>query len=225
MMKFLCFVSLLGISFGAMAQDNELFPELVKKTPDQAPAAAQVVPAGEVKSLFDDNSSGKNAREEALERLKQGGLEEIKAEAGIESLERNLEAGAAEQQNKQEKPSVGKGYFVISPDSVQIVEPSVARFQFCMAYLTLTNETKSALNELSLIVNYSPIKMPVVFANVKAGESQTQKIYLATEACQMLTKVPEVTINNCSAEEMTVEECKATVKYITDLQLVSDIQQ
>ena len=224
MMKFLCFVSLLGISFGAMAQDNELFPELVKKTPDQAPAAAQVVPAGEVKSLFDEGSSGKNAREEALERLQQGGLEEIKAEAGVESLEENLAAGTAEQKNQQE-PVAGKGFFVISPDSVQIIEPSVARFQFCMAYLNLTNNTKTTLNDLTITINYAPIKMPVSFSGIKSGDSQTQKIYLATEACQSLTKVPEMTINNCQADEMTDEECKTLVKYITDLQLVSDTQQ
>ena len=224
MMKFLCFVSLLGMSFGAMAQENALFPELVKKAPDQAPAAAQVVPAGEVKSLFDEESSGKNAREEALERLQQGGLEEIKAEAGVESLEENLAAGTAEQKNQQE-PVAGKGFFVISPDSVQIIEPSVARFQFCMAYLNLTNNTKSTLKDLTVTINYAPIKMPVSFSGIKSGDSQTQKIYLATEACQSLTKVPEMTINNCQADEMTDEECKTLVKYITDLQLVSDTQQ
>lgn len=224
MMKFLCFVSLLGMSFGAMAQENALFPELVKKAPDQAPAAAQVVSAGEVKSLFDEESSGKNAREEALERLQQGGLEEIKAEAGVESLEENLAAGTAEQKNQQE-PVAGKGFFVISPDSVQIIEPSVARFQFCMAYLNLTNNTKSALKDLTVTINYAPIKMPVSFSGIKSGDSQTQKIYLATEACQSLTKVPEMTINNCQADEMTDEECKTLVKYITDLQLVSDTQQ
>lgn len=224
MMKFLCFVSLLGMSFGAMAQENALFPELAKKAPDQAPAAAQVVPAGEVKSLFDEGSSGKNAREEALERLQQGGLEEIKAEAGVESLEENLAAGTAEQKNQQE-PVAGKGFFVISPDSVQIIEPSVARFQFCMAYLNLTNNTKTTLNDLTITINYAPIKMPVSFSGIKSGDSQTQKIYLATEACQSLTKVPEMTINNCQADEMTDEECKTLVKYITDLQLVSDTQQ
>ncbi len=224
MMKFLCFVSLLGMSFGAMAQENALFPELVKKAPDQAPAAAQVVPAGEVKSLFDEESSGKNAREEALDRLQQGGLEEIKAEAGVESLEENLAAGTAEQKNQQE-PVAGKGFFVISPDSVQIIEPSVARFQFCMAYLNLTNNTKTTLKELTVTINYAPIKMPVSFSGIKSGDSQTQKIYLATEACQSLTKVPEMTINNCQADEMTDEECKTLVKYITDLQLVSDTQQ
>ena len=224
MMKFLCFVSLLGMSFGAMAQENALFPELAKKAPDQAPAAAQVVPAGEVKSLFDEGSSGKNAREEALERLQQGGLEEIKAEAGVESLEENLAAGTAEQKNQQE-PVAGKGFFVISPDSVQIIEPSVARFQFCMAYLNLTNNTKSTLKDLTVTINYAPIKMPVSFSGIKSGDSQTQKIYLATEACQSLTKVPEMTINNCQADEMTDEECKTLVKYITDLQLVSDTQQ
>ena len=224
MMKFLCFVSLLGMSFGAMAQENALFPELVKKAPDQAPAAAQVVPAGEVKSLFDEESSGKNAREEALERLQQGGLEEIKAEAGVESLEENLAAGTAEQKNQQE-PVAGKGFFVISPDSVQIIEPSVARFQFCMAYLNLTNNTKSTLKDLTVTINYAPIKMPVSFSGIKSGDSQTQKIYLATEACQSLTKVPEMTINNCQADEMTDEECKTLVKYITDLQLVSDTRQ
>ena len=224
MMKFLCFVSLLGMSFGAMAQENALFPELVKKAPDQAPAAAQVVPAGEVKSLFDEESSGKNAREEALERLQQGGLEEIKAEAGVESLEENLAAGTAEQKNQQE-PVAGKGFFVISPDSVQIIEPSVARFQFCMAYLNLTNNTKTTLKDLTVTINYAPIKMPVSFSGIKSGDSQTQKIYLATEACQSLTKVPEMTINNCQADEMTDEECKTLVKYITDLQLVSDTQQ
>ena len=224
MMKFLCFVSLLGMSFGAMAQENALFPELAKKAPDQAPAAAQVVPAGEVKSLFDEESSGKNAREEALERLQQGGLEEIKAEAGVESLEENLAAGTAEQKNQQE-PVAGKGFFVISPDSVQIIEPSVARFQFCMAYLNLTNNTKTTLKELTVTIDYAPIKMPVSFSGIKSGDSQTQKIYLATEACQSLTKVPEMTINNCQADEMTDEECKTLVKYITDLQLVSDTQQ
>lgn len=224
MMKFLCFVSLLGMSFGAMAQENALFPELAKKAPDQAPAAAQVVPAGEVKSLFDEESSGKNAREEALERLQQGGLEEIKAEAGVESLEENLAAGTAEQKNQQE-PVAGKGFFVISPDSVQIIEPSVARFQFCMAYLNLTNNTKSTLKDLTVTINYAPIKMPVSFSGIKSGDSQTQKIYLATEACQSLTKVPEMTINNCQADEMTDEECKTLVKYITDLQLVSDTRQ
>lgn len=224
MMKFLCFVSLLGMSFGAMAQENALFPELVKKAPDQAPAAAQVVPAGEVKSLFDEGSSGKNAREEALERLQQGGLEEIKAEAGVESLEENLAAGTAEQKNQQE-PVAGKGFFVISPDSVQIIEPSVARFQFCMAYLNLTNNTKTTLKELTVTIDYAPIKMPVSFSGIKSGDSQTQKIYLATEACQSLTKVPEMTINNCQADEMTDEECKTLVKYITDLQLVSDTRQ
>ena len=224
MMKFLCFVSLLGMSFGAMAQENALFPELVKKAPDQAPAAAQVVPAGEVKSLFDEESSGKNAREEALDRLQQGGLEEIKAEAGVESLEENLAAGTAEQKNQQE-PVAGKGFFVISPDSVQIIEPSVARFQFCMAYLNLTNNTKTTLKELTVTINYAPIKMPVSFSGIKSGDSQTQKIYLATEACQSLTKVPEMTINNCQADGMTDEVCKTLVKYITDLQLVSDTRQ
>ncbi len=226
MMKFLCFVSLLGISFGAMAQENALFPELAKKAPNQAPAAAEVVPAGEVKSLFDDtNETGQNAREEALERFQQGGLEEIKAEAGIESLNENLAAGTAEQKDNQDKPVAGKGYFVISPDTVQIIEPSVARFQFCMAYLSLTNNTSKTLKDLSVTINYEPIKMPVAFSGIKPGDSQTQKIYLATEACQALTKVPDMTINNCQADEMTEEKCKTLVKYITDLQLVSDTRQ
>ena len=225
-MMFLYFVSFLGLSFGAMAQENALFPELAKKAPEPTPAAAEVVPAGEVKSLFDDRTD-KNARQEAVERLQQGGLDEIKAEIGVESLDKNLAAGAAAQQAaaESEKPVVGKGNFVSSPSSVQIIEPSVARFQFCLAYLTLKNNTKTPLTDLSITIDYTPIKMPIQFGGVQPGESATQKIYMATEACQMLTKVPDMTINNCQATGMTEEECKAAVKYITDLQLVSDTRQ
>lgn len=226
MMKFLCFVSFLGLSFGAMAQENALFPELAKKSSEPTPPAAEVVPAGEVKSLFDEDSDpDKNARQEAVERLQQGGLDEIKAEIGAGSLDKNLNAGASAQASGQEKPVAGKGYFVISPGMVQIIEPSVSRFQFCMGNLILTNNTNTPLQDLSVTIDYTPIKLPVQFGGVLPGASTTQKIYLATEGCQMLTKVPNMNIDNCQAQGMTEEECKATVKYITDLQLVSETRQ
>lgn len=220
MFKFLCLASILGVGLGAFAQENALFPELAKPAAEspktqQAPA---VVPPEEVPSLFNNESADSKAQAEMLKQLN----EDVKAETAGKLLESDLNAGAAAQAQQQE---TSKDQFIISPSSVQIVKPSVSRFQFCMATLTLTNDTKVTLRGLGTIVHYTPIDMPIRFGTVSPGGRTSQKIYMATEACQMLTQLPEVTVESCQAEKMTEEECKSKVKYITDLELVSDTQQ
>lgn len=217
MLKFLCFVSVLGISIGAYAQDNGLFPELNKRQEQSEPAAVQQpVPAGQVPSLFADEAPV--SREEIIEQARQKGLNDL-VEPGADSLSERLSAG-------QKKVAAGQdGYFVLSPARVQIIEPSIARFQFCMADLSLTNNTDKALSDLSVTVHYSPINMPFSFGSVPVGETVSRQFYMASEGCQKLIQVPQLTINNCVAEDMTEEECKSAVKYVTELQLVSDLQQ
>lgn len=238
MLKFLCFVSVLGLSFASFAQENALFPDLKRGGQNQAPAQQEPAPAPapvrqgglppeEIPSLFANEDKSVVSREDIIERVNERGFGDVLDEAGEDSLSERLSAGvgaqgqenAGDDANKKRESS---GQFIISPTSVQIIEPSIARFQFCMADITIQNDTDTTLRNLNAIIHYTPIDMPFGFSNIAPGKSTTQKIYMATEGCQKLVTTPPVTIKVCQADGMTEEECKAAVKYVTNLQMVSE---
>lgn len=237
MLKFLCFVSVLGLSFASFAQENALFPDLKRGGQNQAPAQQEQAPAPaptaqggllpeQIPSLFANEDTSAISREEILERVNERGLSDVLEEEN-DGLSVSLSAGVKAQEtaeakdDENQKPK-GSGQFILSPERVQIIEPSIARFQFCMANISLKNDSDKTLYNLNAIIHYTPIDMPFDFSNVSPGDSVTRKIYMAAEGCQKLVTTPPVTINVCRAENMTEEECKKSVNYVTSLQMVSD---
>lgn len=221
MMKFLCSVAVIAVSCGAFAQAGDLFPELRRRQqqPVSDPVAA-VVPEGQaVPSLFEEEDIN---QAEMAQRVRQEGLNER-----FRTNESDFDArvNAAKQGQKAEPNKSDKGFFVLAPGRVQIVEPSVSRFQFCMADLTLTNNTEETLQSMQVSIKYGNIDMPFDFGSVPPGEMISRKFYMASAACQGLVQVPQTNVIGCRATNMTDDVCKSKVKYVTRLELTSDTQQ
>lgn len=226
MLKFLCFVTVLGAGLTAFAQDNSLFPDLNKKAAVKEETAARGqggLPADQIPSLF-ANEDVSVSREDIIERVNERGFGDVLESE--DSLSANLDAGVKKQEEEEGKDKAElTDEFIISPGRVQIIEPAIKRFQFCMADIVFQNQTEHKLKQVNAIIHYTPIDMPFEFSDVESGASTTRRIYMATEGCQKLTTVPAVTINVCQAEGMAEEECKSKVKYVSDLELVSHTVQ
>ncbi len=215
MKKFLCMISVLAFSISANAQDSgALFPELQKREQKQQ-AVQKFDPNAPVPDIFDTNTSTQlQSEKDRLEQLKRENILSNTIEQQI-----NRDASTAQ------KRKVKKGqenFFIITPDEVQVITPAVSRFQFCRASLTLQNNTKHNIRALKITADYSPVQMPLTFGATPAGESFSGRFFLAGTSCEKLTGTPKITIDVCQAEGMSVEECKASVKYITDLRLASE---
>ena len=208
-------ISILAFTISANAQDTGgLFPELQKREQKQQPAQ-QFDPNAPVPDLFSNETpSQTQAEKERIEQLKR----ENAISNALEQQINNDSSGAKKRKVKKGQ----ENFIIITPEQVQIVTPSVNRFQFCMAGLTLLNNTKHNIKALKITADYSPVQMPLTFGATPAGESYTGRFYLAGTACQQLLTTPKITVDVCQADGMSVQECKSAVKYITDLQLASE---
>ena len=209
-------ISMLALTVSANAQDTGgLFPELQKREQKPQPTQ-QFNPNAPIPDLFDNElpsqaQINENAR---LEQLKG-------STTPSDGLSQQIQNDASSAK-KRKIPKGQEDFIVITPERVQIITPSVNRFQFCMAGLTLQNNTKHNIKALKITADYSPVQMPLTFGATPAGETYTGRFYLAGSACQQLLTVPKITVDVCQADGMSVEECKSAVKYITDLRLTSE---
>lgn len=208
-------ISVLAFSISVNAQDSGgLFPELQRREQKQQPVQ-KFDPTAQIPDIFSTNTSEQ-------ERIEKERLEQLKRENSLSgSLEQQINYGAAGTKKRKVKQGQ-ENFFIITPDEVQVITPSVNRFQFCRASLTLQNNTKHNIRALKITADYSPVQMPLTFGATPAGESYSGRFFLAGTSCEKLTGAPKITVDVCQAEGMSVEECKASVKYITDLRLASE---
>lgn len=228
MIKFLCLLAVVtfSVNVGAQEAGNSLFPELQKRNSisqsqtsgtnenNASGAAAQptVIP-----SLFDTETP-----EQAAERERQV-LEDALRASGV-SLTQKLNRAAAQDPKPVSKAE--QGFFVFKPTEIQAVMPTIQRFSFCTAQLTLSNNTEYNLKELGVILQYTPVELPHTFTNLSMGASESGAIALGGDACETLTRIPNVVVKTCKAVqlvddngrkkevELTQEECQSKVKYV-----------
>lgn len=217
MKKFLYIISALAFTISANAQNaGGLFPELQKREQKQQ-QVQQFDPNAPIPELFGNETPEQiKTQQERLEQLK-------KENTGITSVSEQIDATTT----GEEKRKVKKGqenFIIITPEEVQIITPSVQRFQFCRAGLTLLNNTKYNIKNVKITADYSPVQMPLTFGSTPAGGSYSGRFFLAGTACQGLLGTPKITVDVCQADGMTVEECKSAIKYITDLKLAKESQ-
>ncbi len=216
MIKFLCLLMAFMVSTQALAQNVDgLFPELAGRK--QPVAQQKQVKQQPVESLFD-----KETEQEAEQRQNEA------IRSALSEPDGNFD-DAMRQGGQNQAPVISKaeqGFFVFSPSNVQIVTPTIARFQFCTSHLTLSNYTDGNLKTLSVVFEYTPIVLPHTYTNIRKGDQTTNILSLAGESCQMLRRVPNIKVVKCEAtriiekngqqteEPISEEECKAKVKFV-----------
>ncbi len=224
MPKFLCFVTVLLLSAGAMAQSSDagLFPELRKVNAERATSAQESMNEQNARptSLFGEETPEESARREdaAIRSL----LGETRGDTLSETLERN-----AAQTQPQQFGRAEANFFVFRPSEIQIVVPTISRFQFCTSNLTLSNNTSNVvLKTLGVVFKYNSVQVPYTYSGLNPGGSQTGTVALGGDACQVLLKAPGVDVTKCVAtriEEqngkktevpLSESECRAKVKYL-----------
>lgn len=226
MLKFLCVLTVFMVSAGAFAQnvENELFPELQKRpsvrTQPTQPEATRKKDVQSVPSLFENESA------EAVSQRENEAIRSLFNETEEDRLSDTLSRGAAQTQQRQ-LSKAEENFFVFSPSEIQIVVPTIARFQFCTSHLTLSNNTSDViLKSLSVVFKYANIQVPYTYTGMNPGDSQSGTVALGGEACQVLLKVPEIDVKKCLAtrmveregrqveEPLSVTECTSKVKYL-----------
>ncbi len=234
MLKFLCVVTALMVSVSAVSQEanNSLFPELQRRRSEQvAPAVptnndGSVSPAQRanqpVPSLFDTETDEETRQREA-EAIRTLFNE---SEDETDRLTETLQRGDGQTQTRK-LSKAEENFFVFSPSEIQIVVPTISRFQFCTSHLTLSNNTPDVtLKTLGVVLKYADISVPYTYKGLNAGDSQSGTVALGGEACQVLLKVPGIDIKKCVAtrlverdgkkveEEIPEAECRSKVKYL-----------
>ncbi len=241
-MKFLCLLTTLLISSNVIAQETAsgLFPELNRRTADTEEASAQP------KSVLDNQTIGNTNQLGATDTVVRSAPSlydkpvEVQRKEEEERIRRviNRTMGLPEDnttvpiqnpagQNEIEEPTKAeKGFFVFSPRDVNMVVPTLQRFQYCMSQLSLTNYTDAELKELSVILKYRSVDIPYRYKGLQIGARKTGKIALGGEACQALRSGPGITVRKCVATRkietengikevpLSEEECKSKVKYV-----------
>ena len=215
MIKFLCLLAVFMIATQATAQNTDgLFPELAsRKRPVQEQKQDQPV----VSSLFDEESE-----QEAETRQNEA------IRSALSEPDGNFD-DALQQGGQNQAPTVSKaeqGFFIFKPSNVQIVTPTIARFQFCTSHLTLSNYSDGNLKTLGVVFEYTLIVLPYTYTNINMGDQKTNVLSLGGEACQMLRRIPNIKITKCEAtrivekngqkteEPISEEECKSKVKFV-----------
>ncbi len=246
MMKFLYLTTALFFSCTVMAQDsgNTLFPELNRRE-----AADTEIPA-QPKSVMDNTSAAPTAsvpqqvaetndtrkavpslfdkpadiqRQEEEERIRSV----INKTMGLPEDNTTIPVQNEGTQGGIEKPSKAEdGFFVFSPSDIKIVVPTIAKFQYCMSQLSLTNYTDAELRELSVVLKYRDIEIPYKYKGLQIGGRQSGKVALGGEACQSLKTGPGITVKKCVAVRkvetdtgvkevpLSEAECRGKVKYV-----------
>lgn len=234
MLKFLCVITALMVSVSAVAQEanNSLFPELQKRRSEQVVPAVPTARDGSVNPAVRANQPAPSLFDtETDEETKQREAEAIRtlfneAENETDRLTETLQPrGGQTQPRKLSKAE--ENFFVFTPSEIQIVVPTIARFQFCTSHLTLSNNTSDVtLKTLSVVFKYADIAFPYTYEGLQPGDNQAGEIYLGGEACQVMLKTPGIDIKKCVAtrsverdgkkveEPLSEAECRSKVKYL-----------
>ena len=120
------------------------------------------------------------------------------------------ELGDAQPQQKQQ----GSESIKLIIDDVSIVQPAFNGMAFCMGTMTLENNLNIRIQQLDVVLNYGGLDVPLSFSDISPlGGTKTEKIAWATDYCNSMLDVPEVTVKTCVASTLTKAQCQSKLQY------------
>lgn len=119
-----------------------------------------------------------------------------------------------QQNTNTEKSEMDTGNLRLVVASADRIAPTMRNFSYCTAEIRLENGTSQVLQNLKVLLNYSPLSTGIAFSGVAKNQSQTTKITLVGESCDNILNQPTIEVQSCKITNMSEEDCKKRVEFV-----------